>query len=121
MTITLVTDARNAACDAVIGAAIDLNIESSTPGDTLVSFSLASPPFGAAVVGVATANGLPLVTTAIKAGVMATYKIFDGGSAVRWSGTIGTSGSGADMIVDSTSISLGQAISITSWTHTQPA
>lgn len=124
MTITLSTAARNAACNAAtgqVGSGAYIKLCPSSLGTTLVNIALANPPFGSAVVGVATAQGLPLVGVAGTAGTLARYYVHDSGAIMIWQGTIGIAGSGADMIVDSTSIALGQAISITSWTHTQPA
>lgn len=126
MAITLEDGCRSAVCDAVV----DLVDVGATPawieldsalGDILVIINLPNPSFGAASAGVATALGLPLTGTCILAGTLAIYRVYDrsGTSNLVWSGTIGTSA--ADMIVDSTTIVLGQAITITAWTHTHPA
>jgi hypothetical protein len=123
MPITLMEIARNAACNAVVvlvGSAGRIQLLNSS-NVTLVNIYLANPAFSTAAVGVATAQGLPLVGVAGTAGTLAKYWILDAAADLKWQGTIGIAGSGADMIVDSTSIALGQAISITSWTHTQPA
>ena len=128
MAVTLETAARNAACNAVV----DLVDVGASPAwlelddsayNILVLIYLPNPSFGAASTGVATAAGLPLTATCIAPGTMSKYRVFDrsGTSTQVWEGTIGLSGSGADMIVDAVAIVAGQAISITSWTHTHPA
>jgi hypothetical protein len=86
-----------------------------------ITIDLPNPAFGASSTGIATASTLPLTGQALNAGTLTTYSVYDHDGVKMWQGTIGIAGSGADMIVDSTSIAFGQVISITSWTHTQPA
>ena len=127
MGLILTTAARNAACNAVVdlvdvgsGTASITMFDASYVYD-LVTINLPNPSFGASSAGVATASTLPLTGTGITAGTLAVYIVYDRSNAQMWGGTIGIAGSGADMIVDSVSIAVGQVISITSWTHTQPA
>lgn len=125
MAITLITAARNAACDAVVDL---VDIGSGSNGKlrirdgsnvTLCDINLSEPAFGSASTGVATAAGLPLSGTASATGTAANYQVLDENGAAVWSGTAGTSGT--DMILDNTSIASGQTITVSSWTHTQPA
>jgi len=126
MAITLEDICRTAVCNAVVDL-VDVGASpawielTNGSGTILVIINLPNPAFGAAVAGVATAQGLPLTGTCTSAGTLANYSVYDrsGTSNVVWSGTIGTSA--ADMIVDNTTIALGQAITITTWTHTHPA
>ena len=124
MAITLTTTSRTIACNAVVDL-VDVGSSNSqielrnALGDTIVTIQLPNPAFGAASSGVATANGLPLTGTAWTGGVLTTYAVYSRSEAIVWTGTIGTSA--ADMIVDNTTIATGQAITITSWTHTHPA
>jgi len=124
MTVTLETVARNAACDGVVdlvdsGAGTATLVCYTAADATLITINLPNPAFGAASVGVATANGTPLSGTASATGTLAKYAVFSRDSTKLWGGSIGTSG--ADMIVDNTSITSGQTMNVTSWTHNQPA
>lgn len=125
MAITLTAAARNAACDAVVdkvdqGAGVGkLKIKDALTNDLCI-ISLSSPAFGSAATGVATASGLPKTgtgTAAAGTGTVATnYTVTDSNDVVIWSGAIP-----ADMTLDNPTIAQNQTVSITSWTHTQPA
>ena len=125
MTITLQNPARTVACDAVVdkvdqGAGAG-KLKLKAANDTLLcTITLADPAFGAAANGVATAAGLPKSGTGLAAagaGTAATkYDVTDSDDTVIWSGTIP-----ADLTLDNASIAENQTVTITSWTHTQPA
>ena len=125
MAVTLVNAARSAACNAVAAllnagaGAGKLKLKSAADA-VLCIITLADPAFGAAANGVATAAGLPKSGTGLAAagaGTAATkYDVTDSDDTVIWSGTIP-----ADMTLDNASIAENQTVTISSWTHTQPA
>lgn len=125
MAITLGNPARSAACNGVVdlvdagSGAGKLKLKSA--GDTVLCvITLGDPAFGNASNGVATASGLPKSGTgeaAAGSGTAATkYDVTDSDDNVIWSGTIP-----ADMTLDNASIAENQTVTISSWTHTQPA
>lgn len=125
MAITLSTAARNAACDAVVdlidaGAGAGKLRIKDVSNNILCSITLADPAFGAAATGVATAAGLPKSgtgTAAAGTGTAATqFDVVDSDDNVVWTGTIP-----ANLTLDNVSIAENQTVTITSWTHTQPA
>ncbi len=126
MALTLGTSARNASVDARVDL-IDAGsgagkVKILTSGDALLcTITLADPAFGSASSGSASASGLPKSATASGTGTAAKYQVTDSDDNVIWSGTCSASGGGGDMILDSTSITSGQTVAITSWAHAQSA
>lgn len=125
MAITLSTAARNAACNGVVdlidaGAGAGKLRIKDVSSNILCSITLADPAFGDAAAGVATASGLPKSgtgTAAAGTGTAATqFDVVDSDDNVVWSGTIP-----ANLTLDNVSIAENQTVTITSWTHTQPA
>lgn len=53
-------------------------------------------------------------TVAAAAGTLGHYRLTNGSYVEE--GTIGVSGSGADLIVDNTSLAVGQTVTVTEWT-----
>lgn len=125
MAITLGTPARNAACDGVVdlvdagSGAGKLKIKDAG-NNVLCTITLADPAFGGAAVGVATAAGLPKSGTGTSAAGVGTdatkYDVTDSDDNVIWSGTIPS-----NMTLDNDNIAENQTVTVTSWTHTQPA
>lgn len=122
---TLATTARNASCNGTV----DLLDSGSGSGKfriragstTLVEITLQDPAFGnsgASVPGQASCNGLPLSAVAVAGGTPDSYQALDSDGNAHWSGTVGTSG--ADAIIDTSSITAGQVVTLLSWNHTQP-
>lgn len=95
--------------------------ESAATGTLLGTLTLADPAFGAPVNGVATANAVTGDPSGDAAGEAGWYRVLDSTGATVMDGSISTAGNGGDMIVASTAVYVGSAISITSWTVTQPA
>lgn len=123
MAITLETVARNGACNGTVdlidvgsGTALLRIRQGST---TLCNISLPNPAFGSASTGTATAAGLPLSGTGIAAGTPDGFQVLNRDGTVIFSGTAGTSGT--DCILASATIALGGTVTVTGWTHTQPA
>lgn len=133
MATRISTAARNAACDAIVdlldagaGAGTLKIYTGSQPasaqdaetGTLLATFTLPDPVFGAAATGVATANAISNATGAA-AGTAGWFRAEDSTGANVIDGSVGTSG--ADLNLNTTTISVGLTVSITSWTVTMPA
>lgn len=118
---------RNASLDAVnalinsglveIRTGAAAAVDSAPTGTVLATFTLGATAFTAASAGSSSAN-LPAAVTASATGTAAHYVVKDSGGNVERNGTAGTSGT--DMILNSTAITSGDAVEITSWTFTQP-
>jgi len=127
MATTLSTAARNAACDATVdlvdaGAGAG-KIRIKNGGTVIAEVTLGDPAFGNAATGVATANGLPLAGAGLAAAgtgtVAQTFDVTDSANTVIWSGAVGN-GSG-ELSLNNTTIANAQVVTITAFTHTQPA
>lgn len=113
---------KAARMNAVI-AAIDaqtspgrIDIGTAGMGSLLLSVTLQKPSFSQSA-GVITLLGVPIAGTASATGTAAAAQIKDGSGNVVVSGlTVGTAG--ADVIINSTSVTSGQAVSVTSGTIT---
>lgn len=128
------TGARNASCDGVVDqidvgggtaklqirtGAVPTNLTDAAAGTLLVEFNLPNPCFGAAATGVATASAITAVTAAAT-GTAGHYRVVDrAGNPVMDSASVGTVGT--EMILNTTSITSGGTVSVTSWTMTVPA
>lgn len=125
MTTTLTAGARNAACDAIA----DLCDVGSTDanGDLVVmaaadaevaTLALSNPAFGAASVGVCTANAISDDTNAT-GGTAIAFKLQDRDNAEVIRGGVATSG--AELNLSSTAIAATDTVSVSSLTLTVPA
>jgi len=85
----------------------------------LAEFTLGSPLAPAAASAVLSPT-LPSATTGLAAGTATWWRIVkaDGTTQVI-DGSAGASGSGADMILSTTTVSVGLSLSVTSWTITR--
>ena len=124
MAVTYTTAVKNARLDAVT-AQIDagagagkLEIGTTGMGTVLATITLADPSAAAASSGVLTFSGFPRSDTSADAtGTAAAARIRDSNNTDIVTGlTVGTSGS--DINLDSTSITAGQTVTITSATIT---
>lgn len=115
-------DARNAKLNTGTveirsGAAAD--IDSAPTGTVLVTFTLPGTAFGSAAARAATMNAVtPVTATVANAGGVVHYVAKESGSAVSRVGTAGTGG--ADMILNTLTWGIGDDVSVTSWTTSQP-
>ena len=121
MALTHQDNARNTMVNAVTalansGSLIFYQADTTTPVATIV---LGNPAFGAAVAGVATAEGLPLVDTNVAGGTTTNFKIRTSGAAEVLSGLVNTSG--ADINLSSTTLNNGDQLSISTLTYTAGA
>lgn len=92
--------------------------DNADAGTLLASFNLPNPAFGAAVGGVATANPIS-ATTGSAAGTAGHFRVKDRNGTTVMDGSVGTSG--ADLNLNTVTISVGVNVEITSWTVTMPA
>ena len=131
MAIKLSNTARSSAADAVVDLADDGYIriyDGSQPANPntaivaqvlLAELRFGTPAFGAASNGVATANAITGEDSALATSTATWFRVLQSdGTTVLWDGTVGTSG--ADLNLNSTSISTGGTVAITSMTYTQP-
>lgn len=119
MATTLQTNARNAACDAIAALHNGGTLELQTSGGVEVAtIGFAATAFGAAVTGVATAGTLTADSSAT-GGTTTKYVTKTSASAPILTGSVGTSGT--DIIIDSTVVSAGVTIDLTSFTITVTA
>lgn len=118
---TAVKNARLAATVAEIGATGQLVIGTSAlAGATgvLARVPFDNPSFNVSA-GAMTVNNPPRTVLAIDTGIADKVEIRDGSDVVIADGlTIGTTGSGADVIINATNISTGQTVQITIGTIT---
>lgn len=136
MAIRLATATVNAKCDAAVDridggpAAGTIKIYTGTQpatandsasGTLLATFTLADPAFSAASAGVATLLGTPRTTTGVAAGTAGWFRAADSTGATVFDGSITTSGGGGQLILNTTTVSVGVQVEITGGSYTQPA
>ena len=85
-----------------------------TTQNKLAEFTLANPCYGAAVSGVLTAN-LPANTTGLFDSIATWYRILKADNTKEWDGEVGV-----QMTLNSTHITVGAVVAVTSMTHTIP-
>lgn len=96
------------------------NADTALSGNTLLAeLRFGATAFGAAVNGVATANAITADSSADASGTASFFRVFESdGTTVVFDGSVGTSG--ANLNLNSTSISAGANVAISSLTYTQP-
>lgn len=121
----IATDVRNDIVDAVT-AQIDagaaggtLAIYTSAFGTLLATLTFSTTSFGAASSGTATAASITSDSSADATGTAAVFRVADSDTNTVFEGTVGTSG--ADLNLNTVSITSGDTVSITSMTLTMPA
>jgi len=140
MAMRISTAARNAACDAVVdlvdsgsgtaklqlwSGSLPAQVGGTPSGLLLAEFDLPNPCFGSASNGVATANVGSISPTqgeaAAGAGTMVGFvRVVDRAGQTVWENdSVGTSGT--QIVLNTTTISAGADVSVTSWTVTMPA
>lgn len=127
------TNVRSAAADAVVdlldagagAATIEVRTgsqpataDSAATGTVLCTFTLADPAFGAASSGVATMASTPRTTTGSAAGTAGWFRAKDSTGATVFDGSVGTSG--AELNLNTLTISVGVNVEVTSGTVTMP-
>ena len=135
MATRLATSARNAACDAIVdlldagaGAATiqvrtgaqPANPNAAATGTLLVTFTLADPAFGAAAAGVATLQGTPRAAVGVAAGTAGWFRALDSNGNAVFDGSVGATGSGEQLELNTTTVSVDLDMEITGGTFTMP-
>lgn len=114
-------------CDAGAGAAtlriydgaVPATADTALSGNTLLAqLTMSDPAFGAASNGVATAAAITQDSAADATGTASFFRILDSNGTVIIQGTVGTATS--DLVLNTTSIVAGAAVSVSSLTYTQP-
>jgi hypothetical protein len=130
MAVRLSASLANSLADAVdtaIGNAGKIEIRTGTQpatadtaasGTLLATFTLGSPGFGAASSGVITLAGVPLTVAASSTGTAGYFRLMTSANSSIMDGAIGTSGQQINL--NTTSITTGVNVTITSGTITMP-
>lgn len=128
MAIQLSTGVRNARLDQIettIGTlphlkirsgAAPANVAAADAGTVLADLALPSDWLAAAAAGAKAKSGTWSDSSADATGTAAHFRIYDSGGVAQLQGTVGITGSGADMEVDNTSFATGQSFTITAFT-----
>ena len=107
------------AVDAAIGNAGLLRFYTAGYGATLCTITLGSPPFGNAVTGTITLQGVPLEGTCTAGGTVAKFRLLTSAGVEVVNGDVGTSG--ADINLSSITVFTNDVIRITGLTYSAPA
>ena len=119
MAITLETNARNAAAEAVGTLLNGGTIEFQTSADAEVAtIGLAATAFGSASDGTITANTMT-ADSDVTGGTTTKFVAKTSGGAAVFGGTVGTSG--ADINLTDVTFGAGGTLTLTAFTYTQPA
>lgn len=96
-------------------------VDSAATGTLLGTLPLSATAFGAWAAGSATANAITQDASADATGTAGYFRALTSGSAAVIDGTVSATGGGGDLELNSTSISAGATIDITSWVINHPA
>lgn len=94
--------------------------DTAATGTLLATFTLADPAYGSAASGVAALAGAPRSTTGVAAGTAGWFRALDSTGAAVFDGTVGATGSGAQLEMNTTTVSVGLDLSMTALAYTQP-
>ncbi len=126
MALVLETPTRNALADAIDASVNNGTTETGgklvieTTADAEVSLHrFTATAFGVAAAGVISCNGLPIDDTSAAGGTAAQYSVFDRDNLKLWEGVVGVTGD--DLDLSSLSVGVGDTVSLTAFTVTQPA
>lgn len=121
MSVTLSSTARNTIVDAITALLNGGSIVLLTSGNVEVAtLGFGSPAFGAASSGSAVANSITSDTSAT-GGTAAKVSFRNSSNVEVLQGTVGITGSGADLTAASVVITAGETVSISSLSFSQPA
>lgn len=101
-----------------IKSGAETDIDSGPSGAVLETFVTPATAFGASASRVATMNAVTPITAISNGSAPYHYVAKDSGGNIRRSGTVGTSGT--DMIISQATWIIGDTLTITAWTTTQP-
>lgn len=93
------------------------------PGGTattlLAELRFSDPAFGTPSNGVVSANAIADETATLATGTATWFRVTNSSGTYVLDGTVGVTGSGADLILNSTSISANQIVKVSSFTITE--
>jgi hypothetical protein len=111
------TTLRNSLSDAAAGKFNRLDVRTSGGSTVLATFTIT---WGSSATGAVSVASTPVAATASATGTAAEARLYHSTGSDELSGlTVGTSGT--QVIIDNTSITSGQAASLTAFTYTTPA
>lgn len=130
MTFSLSNGAGNAVVDAIVdrldGGTVKVysgskpaSPDDAATGTLLATFTLPTPAFGAAATKSATLNTVA-ATTGVADGTAGWCRFANSSATAQIDGTCGTSGSGAELILSTTAITNGGAVSALTGTISVP-
>jgi hypothetical protein len=131
MALQLAVSTRNARADAVetdLGASPLLELRSGAPpancaaadsGTLLADFALPADAFAAAANGVKAKQGT-WADAGVAAGQIGHFRLKTSGGVCKLQGTVTETGGGGDMTVDNDNIEIGQVVTVTGFTLTEP-
>jgi hypothetical protein len=104
------------------GGSVPASVNAALGGATMLAeLTFANPAMaGPAAGGMVTANPINSDPSANESGTAHFYRTFNAADEVVEQGTVGRSGSGADMIVTTTQVAQGVEFEVTSYTHLVP-
>lgn len=133
--IRLATEGRNGATkgladkvDAGTGAgtleirtgAQPASANNSDTGTLLVTFTLSDPAFGSPSTGVVALAGVPKTAAAGANGTAQHFRVKDSAGTRVFDGSVSATGGGGDLVLNSTTITNGQNVTITAANLTVP-
>jgi hypothetical protein len=123
--VTHPTAVRNGLCDYVVDQ-LDIStppgkLKFKTAADAIVAtLTFSNPAFGAASSGTATVIGITPDTNAV-GGVITKATLDQGGGTTIVNCSVTATGGGGDITLNSTTVSAGQTVSMTTLTYSAPA
>ncbi len=115
----------------IYGGTPPANADAANANAVLSTLTLANPSFATAANGVLTANAIASDTSAAASGTATFFRVMmttdslpagaSGATDKRIQGTVTATGGGGDMTLNSTSITIGGTVSISSWVYNFPA
>lgn len=126
MAFTLSDAARNAMCNALVnlmdgGAGAGYFTICDSSDTVLATLLMSNPAFGDAIAGVAKASAITDDSAADATGTAAKCYFYDGDDMQIFEGTVSGVGGGGNIELFSTSIILGQQVSVALLTVAMPA
>jgi len=96
------------------------NPNTAASGTLLATFTTADPSFGSPSVGTITLQGTPLSATGVAAGTAGWFRMFDSADNPVADGLVSATGGGGQIELNTTTVSIGLNVQITSGTITAP-
>ena len=119
--LVLENAAVNIEADALAAACANGYLRIYGGATQLAELRFGTPAFGAAVAGTLTAAAITKDSDADAAGTADSYRVYaDDGATLLWTGTVGVTGGGFDLELDSVTIQQHAEVSLSAFTHTIP-